>query len=692
MRRHTLSARALSACALLTFACEATPADEPARLEAAAQPVIYGEDDRRDHYDLDSGLWRDLVTESAVALVAPDRLIEVDGGLALTGAPLGESLDLCEGARFATQLRGARCSGVLIDDDLVLTAGHCVDDLAECQETRFVFDHRLIDPDTPAPIDAADVFGCAALVARLDDGDTDFALIRLDRAATPARTPAAVRPGDLPLEIGAAVTLIGAPNGLPIKVAAGGQVVRDRADWLDYFEATVDAFGGNSGSGVFDAAGAVVGVLVRGERDYTQTDDGCSLPNVLPAEGLEDGAEDITYVARAIEALCATGTPDAPASARLCAGGDRGWCFPCADADDCAAGWRCGAHAQDGRVTFCAPACEADADCRADHQCLEGLCAPILSRRCDASGVEWVDACGRRLDAEARCEDDERCLNGVCQPEQPGDRCEAALPLTPGETITGRLDARFADDVAGSCGGEGPDQIFTITVDALRPLQITASGFDTVLHLRKRCEGPELACVDDSTPPGGRGSQLDLTLASGTYFVFLDAYRASGGDYTLSAELGAPCALTCAADALRCGDEGPEICVATPGLCPTWSPQAPCSPDQRCEAGQCVAQPDMEIPDAELPDMEIADAARPDMEIADAGLADGDLADSSAPDVSIDASVSDMGGDNTDGGAGDSPRGGGCHMITGGANPGALWLIFSLLLGATAQHRRRRGR
>jgi hypothetical protein len=112
---------------------------------------------------------------------------------------------------------------------------------------------------------------------------------------------------------GAALTIIGFGSGIPAKIDTGGRVVSPRERLLDFFNATTDSFGGNSGSGVFDGSGGeLVGILVRGDEDYVEQG-GCFVVNELPDTG-ETGGEAVTYVRRALDALCGSGWP----SARLC--------------------------------------------------------------------------------------------------------------------------------------------------------------------------------------------------------------------------------------------------------------------------------------------------------------------------------------------------------------------------------------
>jgi hypothetical protein len=111
---------------------------------------------------------------------------------------------------------------------------------------------------------------------------------------------------------GDAVALVGHGAGLPAKIAAGAHVVAARAGVRDYFSADVDGFEGGSGSGVFDAQGALVGIAARGGTDFELAPEGCSRSRV---GGPEQG-EQITYLSRAIEGLCEDPNASAPCPGR----------------------------------------------------------------------------------------------------------------------------------------------------------------------------------------------------------------------------------------------------------------------------------------------------------------------------------------------------------------------------------------
>jgi hypothetical protein len=107
--------------------------------------VVHGADGRRDVYEVDDSALRAIATDATVALIYSSRLIPDDEGLIQFEArSQQEDQKLCPDQRFAEQPVLAFCSGVFIDDDLVLTAGHCLQASARspeeaCRETSFVF-------------------------------------------------------------------------------------------------------------------------------------------------------------------------------------------------------------------------------------------------------------------------------------------------------------------------------------------------------------------------------------------------------------------------------------------------------------------------------------------------------------------------------------------------------------------------
>ncbi|MBU1431886.1 serine protease, partial [Myxococcota bacterium] len=564
------------------------PETTPPALGVQSRPVVYGEDNRLDVYAHPSAAWRDLARQSiAVMAFNSDLDLRDPNNVRINGSTLGDAWRLCSGQRFMDQPTGGQCSATLIDEDLVLTAGHCIDS-GDCSQRSFLFDYYYEAPGQLANISAADVYGCQEVVAHALDGSLDYAVVRLDRPVGPERRPVPVSAEAVARVDNSPVTLIGFPTGIPLKIASGGRVVDPRAGSLDYFQATVDAFGGNSGSGVFDDQGQLVGILVRGATDYVPSGS-CYIVNVL-SENTNSG-EDITYGFRAHAAVC---DRDPNAAPFLCSGGQGGEdCFACVADEDCAEGFTCEADALNPQIKSCAGACTRDSDCAASHECLAGRCAPRHSLTCEGADVIEVDACGQRLAVVQTCGAQEECRAGACVPRGAGEICATALPLEVQDGLIYRGSLTGAtNDSRGACAGAGPEHVFRFSLDAPAFFSATASGFDTVLYLRAACEDPEteLLCNDDSTPPGDLGSYIEGMLEAGTYALFMDAYGMTVGDYTLSFTLEAQCVDACEVGARRCLDNHTdERCVIGADGCAAWA-AVDCG-RQICASGYgCVAR------------------------------------------------------------------------------------------------------
>ncbi|MBN8232679.1 trypsin-like peptidase domain-containing protein [Corallococcus macrosporus] len=308
-------------CTLSLVACGPAPEAEPTDttpLGTEKQPVVYGTDNRTDVYAHANATLRARAQQSTVALMNPSDFNATNiNNVTFNASTLRSAYNLCTSERFLDDPTPAFCSGTLIDDDLVLTAGHCITSASACTSTRFVFNFYRTAAGTLQTVTTADIFSCKEIVARqqgtVGGRNLDFAVVRLDRPATPRFTPAPIRAGNAALPVGTNVTVIGSGSGIPFKIDSGGSVRDARAGTLDYFVGTTDTFGGNSGSGVYENNGyTVAGILVRGETDY-KASGSCNVVNTCTETGCR--GEDITYVRPAIDEYCGVAT-----STRLCAG------------------------------------------------------------------------------------------------------------------------------------------------------------------------------------------------------------------------------------------------------------------------------------------------------------------------------------------------------------------------------------
>ena len=107
--------------------------------------------------------------------------------------------------------------------------------------------------------------------------------------------------------MGEALTVIGYPSGLPLKVASGGRV---RTVKSEYYVTNLDTYGGNSGSAVFNStSGEVEGILVRGENDFV-SQNGCVVSNRCTFEGCR--GEDVTKISEVLSFVPNLPQPPAP--------------------------------------------------------------------------------------------------------------------------------------------------------------------------------------------------------------------------------------------------------------------------------------------------------------------------------------------------------------------------------------------
>ena len=290
---------------------------------AARAPVVYDVDDRVEPYESSSASLRALAESAIAGQVSTYDLDQSDPAhVRVTSATtLGEAAQLCTGERFADQITAASCSGTLIDNRHILTAGHCIASARNCAGTdAWVLGLRYESPGVLAPLTSDDVYTCSRVVVRTMDGTVDYAVIELDRDVV-GHTPAAFAGPVAPLATGTALTLIGHPDGIPIKIASNGAVI---SSGPRTFTASVDAFAGNSGSGVFNDLGQLVGVLDSGAMDY-QWSGSCFVVNVV--NSATERGEGLSYAAPAIAAFCAAagaGSALCDCSAGMCGTGDAG--------------------------------------------------------------------------------------------------------------------------------------------------------------------------------------------------------------------------------------------------------------------------------------------------------------------------------------------------------------------------------
>lgn len=279
---------------------------------AATPKVVYGDDNRVFVEDSPNELYQKLALSTAVQIKSNKIKMLDDSGEYYTVNPeqLKDSfINACEDETFSDVVNAGNCSGFLVGEDLLVTAGHCMRSQYDCNNGVWAFNYESSVLGDGTLLPSEDVYKCKEIINQSlsHRSKNDFALIKLDRVVA-NREPLKVRTEGR-VEIGTELVVIGHPSGLPKIVADGAQVRDDQNDF--FFKANLDTFGGNSGSAVFNAkTGVVEGILVRGERDYYMDyEAGCN--RVYKCEDGGCRGEDVTRIT-VIPELAPGMTPEEP--------------------------------------------------------------------------------------------------------------------------------------------------------------------------------------------------------------------------------------------------------------------------------------------------------------------------------------------------------------------------------------------
>lgn len=261
--------------------------------------VIYGDDNRLDmvetldakHIELSKSTAAQIVNKN---LVRTNKNFFGKDNYRVVSQTL-QQIGICPAERFSHQVAGARCSGFLVGKDLLVTAGHCIKTMNDCENYSWVFGYEVKSTaDITVTVSEENIFRCKEIVSRSLDSNTqdDYALVRLDREVK-NRQPLKFRREGV-IADNAPVFVIGHPIGLPTKVADGANVRNNQPE--KYFVANLDTYGGNSGSAVFNSETfEVEGILVRGEDDFVYNPNlNCSESNRCLNEGCR--GEDVTRI------------------------------------------------------------------------------------------------------------------------------------------------------------------------------------------------------------------------------------------------------------------------------------------------------------------------------------------------------------------------------------------------------------
>jgi hypothetical protein len=218
---------------------------------------------------------------SSVALLTRSfRIQKVDELKFHISAPkFGDFFGLCSTEAFYNEPVLGDCTGFLVSDQLLVTAGHCISNEKECDSRVFIFNHFNPDLET---FHSSQVHTCRRIVSSLPKSAGDLVLVELDRAVKlhPESKPFLLSKEEISSTRPDVLMTLGHPSGLSLKAAPfEGQT--GSGDQI-YFFGMADVSGGSSGSPLFDPqTGRVHGVLVGGENDFVwDTSASCSRSRV----------------------------------------------------------------------------------------------------------------------------------------------------------------------------------------------------------------------------------------------------------------------------------------------------------------------------------------------------------------------------------------------------------------------------
>jgi V8-like Glu-specific endopeptidase len=236
--------------------------------------VIYGKDNRKDVYETLNVVHKKLSRSSAGMIhigmfTKGEKPKTFD--LKYTDS-LERSQNICASEKFSQQPTAPNCSGFLVSEDTLVTAGHCYEgreDTPEniCKKFAWVFGYEMTSAtsDPTKGIALENIYLCKQVVKVELNATMDYAIIKLDRKVV-GREPLKFRTSGK-ISSPTPLLVIGHPTGLPTKIADGGKITKNSEETR--FSTTLDTFHGNSGSAVFDAkTGQVEGILIMGKNDY----------------------------------------------------------------------------------------------------------------------------------------------------------------------------------------------------------------------------------------------------------------------------------------------------------------------------------------------------------------------------------------------------------------------------------------
>ena len=200
---------------------------------------------------------------------------------------------LCNSDSFGDQDIYADCSAFAITQNVVASAGHCIN-YSNYTDYLLVTDLTLENLkffNNAGGIPADNVFEISQVLDSKFSSDIDYSVFRVNKPI----------PSDRVVTLSNKTVysnldyfyVIGFPCGLPMKMCNSASFRRNNSQ--NFFQINSDTYGGNSGSPVFNEnTNQVEGILVRGNKDFFFNDGNCASSIVCPEFGCR--GEDVTKI------------------------------------------------------------------------------------------------------------------------------------------------------------------------------------------------------------------------------------------------------------------------------------------------------------------------------------------------------------------------------------------------------------
>lgn len=253
---------------------------------------IWGRDTRMDFYEIQEAVKNNADPLTAIcvknnaqcvtAICMDDDLIpNKNGSFTLQTKNYKKAFNLCLCEPFWNQpvAVGRLCTGFLVKEDLVATAGHCAKE-SNVTKLRFFFDYKMTNSSTAVTeIPDQNIYKGVEIVGREENLETgsDWALVKLDRKVVGQEIS---KLSEDEIVTDRPVYIIGYPVGLPLKYSPGATVSNIHEA---YFSADLNVYCGSSGSPVFDSwSHQVVGIVVRGDDSDFRLVEDCWMSVIYP--------------------------------------------------------------------------------------------------------------------------------------------------------------------------------------------------------------------------------------------------------------------------------------------------------------------------------------------------------------------------------------------------------------------------